>query len=188
MNSTLLHIKSFVDPAVMELSENAIKTFHHLFVAFRRIRPSWVAYVDDFQVFLTKLEKHDPDCTFFPLFVEALTNHLDKKNPWEKLYSYLEGKGFTIEVLSNMQLSYNEKAFTNRLSKNLFILQPLLFFFYQPRFSIKFFLDSASFLSEEEDILLSDFQKLSPDLKNRVSAYAKDLVKAEHLQSLKKLS
>ena len=185
MNSTLLPISNFVDPVMMEFSEKALEKLHRLFVAFRRIRPSWISFVDNFQDYLKKLEKLDPDYNFFSSFIEALTNEHNKK-PWEHLYNYLERKGFSLDVLASMQFSYDEKAFTNRLSKNPFILQILLFFFYQPLFSINFFLNSATYLSEEESILMSDFQKLPADLKKRVVAYTHELAKAYHLETLNK--
>ena len=71
-------------------------------------------------------------------------------------------KGYTENNIPDLQITYDEGAFFNRLSKNTSFLFVSLFYLYQPKLTEKFFkLSLLHYLTAEEEDLIKSYRKLS---------------------------
>ncbi len=182
----LKQIRPYVDLAVTVFEQKHINHIKMLILILHRHRPKWDSFFDDFKSFLYRIEKADPDYKF----VSSLSDFLSKKlgNPIDSLYTYLEKQGYNLNELSDIEKTYDEGAFLNRLPNNPWLLKALMFYLFQPRLTLKFFLETFPSLSISEQKLLSNFEKLSNSLQEKVLAYTKELVIAAELEQLKKSS
>ncbi len=182
----LLPIKHFVDPALKEFTEASKKRLSCILIALSRIRGSWMKYFEDFVDFLKKnVEKQDPDLYIYYKYTKYLTYKLNK-NITEGLFKFLESKGYGENELWNIEKTYNERAFINRLPQtNAWFFWICIFYLYQPGYSQKFFWEELEYVLEDEKTLLSNYRVLPLDMQEKVAQYMKNLADGVHISELK---
>ena len=182
----LIHIKDLVDEALENLTQGQQYTIRNTIIVLRRLRPKWLTYFEDFQSLLKTIERRDPKCYFYARYMSYLRKYLNA-DPWYSLSNYLSSKGYTEYRISFLRIEYDEGAFFNRLSKNTSYLFISLFYLYRPALTEKFIkLELLHYLTAEEDDMILNYRKLSPDYQAKASSYIEELVQKSELQKIKK--
>lgn len=175
---SLEHIEPYIDPAIKDLTKNSRDKLSAFFIVLYREHIQWANYLDDFIIFLKKIEKRDPDLYIYSVYLKFLEKQLNSA-PLESLTQFLEKKGYKSSQLSNVlsNKTYNEGAIIKRIPKtNAWFFWLCIFYLYKPRLTQKFFWDKLEYLTTREEAeLLSNYRSLPDNLQDTVSNYIQQL-------------
>ena len=172
----LIHIKYLVDQALADLAQGKQRMIRNTIILLRRLRPKWNEFFETFQILLKQIEAMETRCYFYERYMSYLKRSLND-DPWEHLSEYLFDKGYTENNIQDLEITYDEGAFFNRLSKNTSFLFVNLFYLYQPKLTEKFFkLSLLHYLTAEEEDLIKNYRKLSYKNQDEISSRIEEMI------------